>query len=139
MRRIVVDASITAAVLITDEWSATVPEVREALRTADLHAPMHWPIEIVSLLVTAERRGRINATERGLYLEQARALQAVIDFDAVERGLAISDLAIATGLSAYDAAYLEIAQRLRADLATNDRKLAAAAQARGLAIVSSNP
>lgn len=44
-------------------------------------------------------------------------------------------LALETGLSAYDAAYLELAERLDLPLATVDEKLATAARARGVIVL----
>jgi len=136
LREIVIDASVAAAVLITDEWTPLVVPMQELLGTARLHAPMHWPMEIASVIVNAERRGRLTAADRARYLSEARDLQAVLDLVSSEPSMAITDLAIATGLSVYDAAYLEVALRLNCELATNDRKLITAATAGGVAVLS---
>ena len=42
------------------------------------------------------------------------------------------ELALETGLTAYDASYLYLAQTLSMPIATFDRKLSSAAQARGI-------
>ena len=136
MKNIVIDASLIAAVLVNDEWTPAVPAVRERLAMAKLHAPMHWPMEIASVIVNAERRGRLTAADRANYLAQARDLQALLDIISSEPSAAITDLAIESGLSVYDAAYLEIALRLDCELATNDRRLITAAAARSVSTIS---
>lgn len=136
MTLIVVDASLAAALLIPDEWTEAVPVVEEVIAAAELHAPLHWPIELVSVLVTAERRGRLTPAVRAALVVRGQRLSALIDIDDPTPSLAIADLAQATGLTVYDAAYLELALRRGADLASNDRKLIAAARERGLGIVT---
>ena len=110
-----------------------------ALRNAEVWAPAHLPIEIGSLLVSAERRGRIDRTERLAFLEASRQFFELLDDVSSGPSAVITDLAIESGLSVYDAAYLEIAVRRSAVLATNDRKLIAAAIARGVAVISTQP
>lgn len=136
MKPIVVDASIAAALLIPDEWTARVPEVAQELIDSPLHAPLHWPIELASVMVTAERRKRVTAGERRLYLVKAAEFEMLLDIPLIDPSTVISDLAIATGLSAYDAAYLELTERLGARLATNDASLAKIAVKRGSAVIT---
>lgn len=139
MSRYVCDASVIASFILPDEWTSLVPEVMAELRIGEVWAPAHLPIEIVSLLVSAERRGRIDRPQRLAFLEESRRFIELLDAVSSGPSIEIAELAIATGLSVYDAAYLEIAQRRQADLATNDRKLIAAAANRGVTTLSTFP
>lgn len=136
MRPVVVDASITAALILPDEWTEKVPQVSRELTEAELYAPMHWSLEIGSIMVTAERRGRITSEERRSYLEKAEGFQGLLDMVSGGPSVVITDLAMAMGLSVYDAAYLELAIRLGARLATNDKRLVNAATANALETLS---
>lgn len=133
------DASVLASFILPDEWTTSVPEIMALLRQGPVWAPAHLPIEIVSLLISAERRGRIDRQQRLTFLDASRQFIELLDAVSSGPSLAIAELAMATGLSAYDAAYLEIAVRRDAALATNDRKLIAAAAACGVATLSTLP
>jgi len=136
LRRIVIDASLAAALLIPDEWTYAVPAIEDVIASAELHAPLHWPIELVSTLVNAEHRKRMSVAARTSAIIRAQRLLALIDVDDLLPSLAIADLAATTGLTAYDAAYLELALRRGADLASNDGDLIDAARSRGIPVVT---
>ena len=91
-------------------------------------APQLWPLEAINGLLAAQRRGRIDAATRRRLANLLHALPIRIDEQTASQvWSATQALAEAHGLSAYDAAYLELSLRLGAPLATNDRSLAAAA------------
>ncbi len=92
--------------------------------------PAHWTLEITNTLITSERRGRIRAGERDEMLAAIRSLPIRPDEETWNRAWdLIPALAVEYGLTAYDAAYLELALRLDAPLATLDQDLARAARA----------
>lgn len=139
MTRIVVDASITAAILFDDEVSERDGPIWEALGDAELLIPAHWPIELSSLLLKAERRGRMTRQRRNDHYESARRLLAPAQTEPGELSRDVLDLATRTGLTAYDAGYLELSIRLNAALATNDNALIAAAAAYGVPVLTTRP
>jgi predicted nucleic acid-binding protein len=132
----VLDASLVAAILLPDEWTEATTRLQRQLDGATLHVPAHWAVEIGSLLTMAKRRGRITDADRIDYIAMAKAFDPVVDEVSLRRSVEITDLALETGLSVYDAAYLELAMRLGTALATNDRALAAAGRARNITIWS---
>jgi predicted nucleic acid-binding protein len=97
--------------------------------------PAHWVLEIVNTLFVGERRGRLKAAKRPEILARLQALPIRIDDETPLRGWReIPELAERFGLTAYDAAYLELAMRADAPLATLDRDLARAARAARVAL-----
>jgi predicted nucleic acid-binding protein len=97
--------------------------------------PGLWVLEVTNALAVGERRGRLSAGEAAGALRLLARMPIQID-DRAGLPLAADLLALARshGLSAYDAAYLELALRLSCPLATLDRQLQAAAAAAGVAL-----
>nr|WP_295659725.1 type II toxin-antitoxin system VapC family toxin [Polymorphobacter sp.] len=139
MTRIVVDASITAAILLDDEVTERDSPIWDALRDGDLFIPAYWSIEIVSLLLNAERRKRMTRQRRNEHFDSAKALLAPAELDAAGMSRNVLDLATTASLTAYDAGYLELAMRLGASLATNDHALIKAGPRHGVPILTTRP
>lgn len=99
-------------------------------------APQLWPLEAVNGLLVAQRRGRVDAANRRQFASDLRALPITIDEQTASQAWsATQSIAEAQGLSAYDATYLELALRLGLPLATNDKRLAAAADRLGVPLL----
>ena len=133
--RVVADASYCAAWVLADESSERAEALLKAVlrNRLSLLVPSLWNYEMLNLLRSAERRGRLsheNARTAADLLVRV-PLSAV---DVPRDGAARSILRIARehDLSAYDAAYLELALRVGAPLYSNDQKLIEAAEALGL-------
>ncbi len=126
----VVDASITLAWCFTDESSRYADEVLGHLEDDEAVAPAIWPLEVANGLLTAVRRGRLDAAELPRLSELLGALpvhvEAVLLSDALGRVL---DAARSLRLTAYDAAYLDLAARRGVPLATLDERLQSACRA----------
>jgi len=137
----VLDASVTMSWAWAFETEATpfTIQVLGSLKTAHAVTPALWPFEVANALVDAERRGRINPAQQAEFLERLRLLPITIEHrPACWLGQQIS-LARAHRLTAYDAAYLELAIREGLPLATLDRDLRKAAAAAGAALVELEP
>ena len=127
------DCSVTAAWLFEDEASPYAEAVLDALAADhEALAPLIWPLEVGNVFLVGERRGRITQAQSTAFWETLKAMPITVDARAP---LASSDGIIALGrehgLSAYDAAYLELAVRNSAPIATLDDKLVSAAHASG--------
>jgi predicted nucleic acid-binding protein len=97
--------------------------------------PAIWPIELANVLANAERRGRIAASDIAEFLALIAPLDIQVDAETAARGLReILAVARHEALSAYDAAYLELAMRLGLPLATRDARLADAARHVGVEV-----
>lgn len=121
---IVVDASAIVDALIAPE-SDGLSRLRTVLGSDDLVAPGLLDYEVVSVLKRVTFSGSLSETA---------AVDALAAFDdlAIARwnffdGFRRRALELSKGLSAYDAAYVVLAEALDATLVTRDRKLAKAA------------
>ena len=125
----VVDASINAAWFLPDEATAdTEADTEAALQataTLDVWVPALWLLEMGNLLHSAQRRKRISAEKRRELSAAAAALRVRVGRELVAI-TTLDELAARHGLSAYDAAYLELAMRRGLPLATRDDALLAA-------------
>lgn len=123
----VIDASVTLAWCFADESSEAADAVLERLQDESALAPAHWPLEVANALWTAERRGRLTASDRPRLHSLLAGLP--VDIAPVELSTAlwgVSETARAYDLSAYDAAYLDLALVRGLRLATVDDRLRAA-------------
>jgi predicted nucleic acid-binding protein len=121
----VIDTSVTMAWCFEDEATADTEAVLDRLRDDEAIVPSLWRLEVANVLQVAERRRRVSEAQATRFIDlldqlPIRADASLIDINNVR------DLARRHGLSAYDAAYLGLAERLAAPLATLDTHLAAA-------------
>ena len=135
MGLLVLDCSVTMSWLFREEFTPFAERILDEVTASRAVVPSIWPLEVGSVLLLAERRGRVSEADGSRFLALLGGLQ--IDVDAL-RGLDllhdVVPLARATGLTAYDASYLELAARFGVPLATLDRRLAAAAARVGVAL-----
>lgn len=127
----VLDASMTLSwAFETESTPLTVAVLKslETLETVHALAPALWAFEVVSVLSAAERRGQIDAAAQTVFLERLRLLPVAIEHrPAAWLAQQILPLARTYHLTAYDAAYLDLAIRERLPLATLDDNLRRAA------------
>ena len=128
----VVDASVSAAWFLPDEATARTEAALQATATHSVWVPALWLLEVGNLLLSAQRRKRITADKRRELAAAASALHIRVDREAVTIS-SLDELASRHGLTAYDAAYLELALRRGLPLATQDAALAAAMVKAGVA------
>ncbi len=127
----VLDCSVTLPWFFEDETDGYADAVLHLLAREEATTPALWILEVVNGLLGAERRGRLSAED----VTSALAMLAELDI-AVEQQSSVSTAVLAVakeyGLTAYDAAYLELAMRENLPVATNDRDLAKAATRAGV-------
>lgn len=117
-----------------DETNAYAEAVEDSLARAEAVVPSLWPLEVANTLVIGERRKRSTEAQATTWLSYQRGLPIKVDDETAVRSWdEILSLARAYQLSAYDAAYLELALRRNLPLATLDDRLKDAAAAVGVA------
>jgi predicted nucleic acid-binding protein len=133
---IVVDASVALAWCFKDELTEVTAQLREQLRTSIAAVPLLWFIEIANVLALAERRGRVTVAESAQLIGLFETLDIEVDCETASLAFTrILDLAREQRLTAYDAAYLELAMRLGVPLASKDRDLCDAAERVGVTAI----
>jgi predicted nucleic acid-binding protein len=119
---IVVDASIVIEVLLQTKDGLVIGE-KLLIREESLHAPHLIDVEIAQVLRRYVLRGE-------LYAERARqALDVLAEFPLTRYAhepLLGRMWALRENLTAYDAAYVALAEGLRVPLLTRDRRISAA-------------
>lgn len=138
MNLFVLDASVALRWFLDKSVPPYATRVKHLLlEGARALVPALWHLEIANGLVVAERRGRLQAAEVADALRDLEQLLTV----AVETDLALMSArqaynrARSLQLSAYDANYLNLAEREGLPLATLDEQLSAAARRSGIEIV----
>lgn len=118
---IVVDASILAPALADDEGDGDLARAR--LQGEQLAAPELIDLEVISTLRRAARAGRLDDRRSSLALTDLAALplKRVPHLPLLSRIWELRE-----NLTAYDAAYVALAETLGAPLITADRPLARA-------------
>lgn len=128
--RPVLDCSATLAWAYADETTPAIRELFEWVAEEGAIVPALWRLEIANSLTVAVRRGRILSQFRDGVLTDLAMLDIIVDeYTDAKAWNETLRLADRFRLTAYDAAYLELAQRRSLALATLDRDLIAAARA----------
>jgi predicted nucleic acid-binding protein len=114
MTTLVVDASVTAAWLFKDQANATTDAVLDALADGCMVVPQLWLLEAANVTALALRRKVVTSAGAADYLGLLHLLPKRIAPHAVDRAFGRTiELAVRHRLTAYDAAYLELAERGR--------------------------
>jgi predicted nucleic acid-binding protein len=132
---VVVDGSVALAWCFPDEASEYADGVLVALKGQAIVVPAVWGLEIANAMLAGERRKRLKQPEILRFVALLEGLSIVQDSQRVSESVSnVLPLAGAYGLSAYDAAYLDLSIRHGVPLATLDAKLRRAAQRAGVKI-----
>lgn len=123
----VLDCSITLAWFFEDEDNPYAMSLLDSLAETEAIVPFIWTLEVPNGLLMAERRGRLMTGKADQAVELLKKLNIRVDTQ-VDGMQTLLSLARAIKLTAYDAAYLKLAQRCQAPLATSDRALVDAAR-----------
>jgi len=131
---VVVDTSVTLAWFFEDETTPETEAALDLLSHDEAAVPALWRLEVANALLVAERRKRITEAQGARFLDALARLPIRVD-DTGPSSAALVSVGRQHSLSAYDAAYLVLAERLGAPLATLDKSLATAAQTAGVALL----
>jgi predicted nucleic acid-binding protein len=137
MAGFVPDASVTLPWCFEDEATPWTETLLDRIAGGEsVTVPAHWPLEVGNALLVAIRRGRVTAEQVYEFIYDLDALPIRIE-PASPPGSWHTVLALAQKhrLTAYDAAYLELAQRSQLPLATLDGDLRRAAETAGVPLL----
>jgi predicted nucleic acid-binding protein len=132
----IIDVSFAACWFVGDEPSLEGESALKRHQEGQLnfHVPSIWVYEILNFLKTSHKRNRLTITS----MEDAKVLLETLKLTFYEQSNPICqrrifNFAMEFNLTSYDAAYLELADRLQMPLLTSDAALKAAAHKRNLA------
>ncbi len=133
---LVVDASVALAWALPDESSAYADSVLAAVERDGMRVPELWAREVANGLAVAYLRKRITSADEKAFLAALSHLS--IDVQEAASALTVvrdgTAAAIHYGLTAYDAAYLDLASREKLTLATLDTAMRKAAEQSAITI-----
>jgi predicted nucleic acid-binding protein len=132
----IVDCSVAMTWCFEDQADARTEVLLDRTEIEPFVVPLHWSLEVTNVLRTAVKRGRLTESQS---TKKAAALMSLpMRFDLLTHQVAFTttfQLAQKYNLTSYDAAYLELAIRLGAALATNDESLIIAAKKTGISLI----
>lgn len=128
-KNFVVDNSVVMSWCFKDEDNPYADLVLGRFEEATAYVPSVWPLEVVNVLLAAERRKLISETDSIRFLRLLSQLPILVQHESPERAMKdILNLARAHDLSSYDASYLDLAMKKGLPLATLDKKMRKAAK-----------
>ena len=138
MKNLVVDTSVAVQWIVKENHNVNIDSLFLAGYSgkSSLHVPALWLWECGNALLSYCKAGWISVADIEDHLSALRYPRPQIDaLPSIATQKAITELALASKLSFYDATYLELALRRSAGLATLDKKLRAAAAAQGVVCI----
>ncbi len=140
MAEFVLDASVAMSWCFPGDPTEDTPYSRRILSrlTADdAIVPDIWAFEIANIIFVAfSKRNRITQKQIDEYLQRLKALPIRVEPSDLCANISLESRARKWNLSAYDAAYLDLALRKNIPLATADDDLRKAAEAEGIKVLS---
>ncbi len=125
----VLDNSIVMSWCFQDEASTYADAVLDALEGSHAIVPSVWPLEVANVLLVAERKRRLSRADTARFILLVRSLPLGVEDETPDRIMGeILALARESGLSSYDASYLDLAIRKGLPIATLDKGLRKAAR-----------
>jgi predicted nucleic acid-binding protein len=126
----VVDNSVVMAWCFKDDSNAYADWVLESLSRSSAAVPPIWPLEVVNVLLAAERRKRLTEADGLRIITLLNKLPIHVETPPHAESLMTGILPIARryDLTSYDASYLHLSIRNGIAIATLDTKLRAAAK-----------
>ncbi len=126
----VLDCSVTMAWCFEDEVTDYSENILDCLQGSKAAVvPSLWTLEVANVLLQAQRKKRIIKMKSIEFKDSLNLLPIQIDHTLGYKGMSsIMELAEETGLTIYDAAYLELALHHAIPIATLDLDLKKAAR-----------
>lgn len=121
---LVIDNSVVMSWCFKDQANPYADSVLERLTDAVAYVPPVWPLEVVNVLVAAERKKCISEADSVRFISLLSQLPILVEYESPEKVMNdLLGLSRAYNLSSYDASYLDLAMRKGLPLATLDEKL----------------
>lgn len=125
----VIDNSVVMSWCFKDESSRYADTILDSLVESTALVPSIWPLEVVNVLLVAERRNRLSEADSIRFITLLSQLPISVE-QVQPESVRIEILALAREhkLSSYDASYLNLAMSKGLPIATLDKGLRSAAK-----------
>ena len=132
MIKFVLDASVAGCWLGDEDLTPAQEELQKRAFVGEAVVPTLFRYELANVVLSKSRSIKIK--DQDFILEHLSQLPINVDFEEPAYS-ELHRIGTSMELSAYDAAYLELASRLNLPLATYDKKLASAARRFGIEVL----
>ena len=128
-RSFVIDNSVVMSWCFKDEISQYADAVLDCLQESTAFVPSIWPLEVVNVLLVAERKKRLRQADSVRFITLLSQLPIIVEYERTGRMMNnLLTLARSNQLSSYDASYLDLSMRKGLPIATIDTRLIEAAR-----------
>lgn len=125
----VIDNSVVMSWCFKDESNKYADAVLERLCEATAFVPSIWPLEVINVLLVAERKKRLSEADSVRFTTLLSQLPITVEHEHSGRIMTdLLSLSRANNLSSYDASYLNLAMKKGLPIATLDIRLRDAAK-----------
>lgn len=128
IEQFVVDNSVVMSWCFKDETNNYADTVLDRFAESIAVVPSIWLLEVVNVLLVAERQKRLSESDSIRFLTLLSQLPILVEYERPEMMKELLALARSNNLSSYDASYLDLAMRKGIPIATLDNKLIEAAK-----------
>lgn len=133
----VIDNSVVMSWCFADEANPYADAVLNTLVDKTAVVPSIWPLEVVNVLLVAERRQRLTQADSAQFITLLSQLPITVENSQPHKTMnELLSLGRANHLSSYDACYLDLAIRRSIPIATLDKRLIDAAKATGVPLLT---
>lgn len=129
MNYFVVDNSVVMSWCFEDEKNQYADNILDYLSDAAALVPPVWALEVMNVLLVAERKKRLTEADSARFITLLSQLPITVEYDAQKNFMKdLLVLARSNNLSSYDASYFDLSMRKGIPIATLDKQLLAAAK-----------
>jgi len=132
----VVDNSVVMSWCFKDETNQYADAILDRLSDATAFVPSIWPLEVVNVLLVAERKKHLSEADSVRFITLLSQLPIIVEHERPERMMKdLLALAGSNNLSSYDASYLDLSMRKGIPIATLDARLITASKKTNIPIL----
>lgn len=125
MTNVVIDASVIVSWFLPDETNGKYDDILNRMDKIKINVPSIFEYELMNIIINATKKKRIDFSTALQIFDIVWRYPIVVESPIKTR---VFEIAHAQDLTAYDAAYLELAMRLHVPLITYDKVLLNAAK-----------
>lgn len=136
MAGVVLDCSVAVAWTMGEVHEDALQGIFQLGRREGYHVPSVWRLEVCNAFLSTLRAGKVDMERFVANFSDLGAIRVMIDNKTEHLAWTTTrDYALKHKLTSYDAAYIDLAVRKKAVLATLDKALARAAKVEGLHVL----